>query len=828
MERLYHSARGLLCLAMGGFAALLTTMAMETASAQESGVGPLEEIVVSARRREESMQSVPISVSAFTGEEMSLRNMETGRDLSAMVPNLVMGAGSLGQEQSALRMRGIPGVGIYVDGVWQGNLGVLEANLLDMQRVEVLRGPQGTLFGRNTNGGAIQYVTETPGPEYSGNVQLSLGDFERRDAKATLNIPLASRLYTKWTAARYQHDGYLKSVSSYDESGTAYDNRNDTVLRGDLLWEPTDSFSMRFTAFDARQNGTEGRQVRFSFQPGAEWFTNAHLKALNWLMQQPGRQFPAAAFDPAHYEAGWPGGEVGLWETKAKQPADALVNNSRDQTLTFNWNITDALALESITAHRTQYVHQLSLQDAADFVACCRDDRHYDEELVSQEFHLTGDAANGKIGFLAGLYYSDANNKARLYRWWMTNWYLPDADGDGNPELNTALLDQVHAYGASVGDPALANYAPLGFWVNNNHQWTQDNQQERAVFGELDWNLSDRLQLTFGARWSWRDVVTDTYRPGSGDAPALFLSPAILSPTEEGGIGPGNMWGGTLVPPSVPGINEVHLSAEFTPKLSLSYNWSDDGMFYFTYAEGFSEGGVEYVSELDQLITLVPEVVSSYEAGIKSDLLDRSLRFNADVFFSKWDGLRVTRHPPDPNNPGQELPTPYTTSDGAAEVKGAEAEIIWFPTDQLSFNFSGGWLKTKYTDIGDPNAASQTLAFGARFAFAPTWSYSIGTQYDVSLSNQGNLTVRVDYGWQGDYERDPSVTRHRLKPEPAYGLLNLRTRYTSSANWSISLWGKNLTNEHYVDGGFVSAGLGFSLDTVGPPREYGVTVDVDF
>lgn len=794
--------------------------------------GALEEVVVSARRRAESMQQVPLSVSAFGAEELELRNMTTGRDLSAMVPNLVIGAGSLGQQQSSLRIRGVPGVGIYLDGVWQGSRGVLQANLVEMERVEVLRGPQGTLFGRNTNGGAIQYITEPPTDEFGGDIELGFGTYERRDAKATLNVPITDNFRTKWTIARFEHDGFLESVSPWDESGKAYDDRNDTLMRADLLWEPSDRFSARLTAFDAKQVGTEGRQVRFSFQEGAEWFTNSHTKALNWLMSHPEyeNRFPAPAFTPEYYEAGWPGGMVGEWETRARQPDDALVNDSRDVTITLDWAITDRMSLESITAYRTEFVHQLSLQDAADFVACCRDDRFYDDELFSQEFHLFGEALDGRINWLAGTYHSDGSNKARLYRWWMTNWYLPDANGDGNPEPNTALLDELHAYGESIGDPALANYRSLGFLMASaNHQWTEQHEQETAFFGEVDWNVTDRLELTLGVRWSSRDVVEDQFRPGPENAAALFLQPGILSPTEQGAIGPGNMWGGEVIPPAIEGINEVHLSADFTPKFSATYMLNDNIMVYGTYAEGFSEGGLEYVPELDRIFTLVPEVVENYEIGIKSDLLDDRLRFNATVFYSEWNGLRVSRHPEDPDNPGQELPSPYTTSDGAAEVEGWETELIWNATDQLSFNFSGGYLKTAYTDIGDPDVEDQTLAFGAAFAFAPEYSASIGTQYDFTLPNSSAMTFRLDYGWQDEYERDPSIDRHRLEPEPAYGLLNMRLRYTPpDDDWTVSLWGTNLTNEHYVDGGFVSAGLGFSLDTVGPPRQYGVSLNVDF
>src|SRR5690606_16263060 len=128
-------------------------------------------------------------------------------------------------------------------------------------------------------------------------------------------------------------------------------------------------------------------------------------------------------------------------------PSDALRNDTQTFTLELNLDLSDNLSLRSLTANREQFVHQLSPQDGADFVACCRDDRYYDREMFSQEFHLSGSLLDERVTFLVGGYCSDADNKLRLYRWWHTEWYLPDTNDDGNPELNRSLLDRLHAYG---------------------------------------------------------------------------------------------------------------------------------------------------------------------------------------------------------------------------------------------------------------------------------------------------------------------------------------------------------------------------------------------
>jgi iron complex outermembrane receptor protein len=796
---------------------------------QERDGPEIEEVVVNARRREEVSQNIPISMSAFSAADMKVMSMDQGRDIGMMVPNLVMGAGSLGQQDSSLRIRGVPGVGVYLDGIWQGNRGVLQTNLVDMQRVEVLRGPQGTLFGRNTNGGAIQYISELPGEEFSSNVMVGAGNFERRDIKASVDLPLSPTIQTRWTAARFERDGYLRSLSTYDPDGKRYDDRNDTFLRGDILWTPTEDLSVRFTSFDARQQNTEGRQVRFSQQVGAEWYRNVHLKAINWLMAERPGMYPSPSYSPEYYEPQWPGGEVGKWDTKAKQPDDSLTNHARDNTLRVNWDINENLAFQSLTAYRREDAHQLSLQDGADFVACCRDNRYYEDELFSEEIHLTGSLFDDSLTFLLGGYYSDAENKTRLYRWWMTEWFVPeDKDNNGNPDLNTALINQVRAYGASIGDASLARYSPLTNWFAENNRWTRTTEKEKAIFGEIDYSINSKWSINLGMRWSWRDVVDTQFRPGPNDARPVFTGRTVNSPTEKYEIGRGDMWAGTVIPPARPGINVVNIDASFTPKVSLRYQFNDDIMFYGTYSEGFSEGGITYVSALDKLFTLDPEIVESTEFGIKAYFLDRSVRFNSSVFYSKWLNLRVTRHPNDPNT-GLQLPTPFQTDDGSAEVSGWETEILWLVNNELRLNLNAGYLKSKYIEIGDVGVT--TLAFGAPFAYAPEWSYSVGAQYDLPLSNGADMTFRADYGWKDDYERDAAVTRQSNSPEPAYGLLNAQIRYNKvvpNGEWAVALYGTNLTDKRYVDGGFVSAGLGVSLDTVGPPREYGINLEYNF
>ena len=220
-------------------------MGAPTSDVHAQGASALEEIVVTARRRAENIQDVPIAITALSTEEIELRNIENTEDMQLLLPNVdIRGGGVAGTNTSNLSIRGIPGVVRYVDGVVQtGNEGGL-TNIVELERIEVLRGPQGTLFGKNAVGGAIQYITQKPGEEFGARVRVSMGEFHRRDVIANIDLPVNDRLLTKITAASLRRDGYVESVA-VDHATGSIDNQ---VLRGMVQWNPTDSFSALLTA----------------------------------------------------------------------------------------------------------------------------------------------------------------------------------------------------------------------------------------------------------------------------------------------------------------------------------------------------------------------------------------------------------------------------------------------------------------------------------------------------------------------------------------------------------------------------------------------------
>src|SRR5690606_17921159 len=190
-----------------------------------------------------------------------------GRDVGIMVPNLVANPTGGGVAAPNFYIRGLPGVGIYIDGIWQSSWGFLESNFAEVERVEVLRGPQGTLFGRNTNGGAINITTRAPADEFGVRMGFDVGEFNRRYATASVDLPLSDRLKTKWMLSSRKHDGYIKSLTVPRSLG----NQDDQLFRFDMLWEPTDTLSLRFTANDEDKRGTEPRIIRITNEDNAQY-----------------------------------------------------------------------------------------------------------------------------------------------------------------------------------------------------------------------------------------------------------------------------------------------------------------------------------------------------------------------------------------------------------------------------------------------------------------------------------------------------------------------------------------------------------------------------
>ena len=271
-----------------------------------------------------------------------------------------------------------------------------------------------------------------------------------------------------------------------------------------------------------------------------------------------------------------------------------------------------------------------------------------------------------------------------------------------------------------------------------------------------------------------------------------------------------------------------------TNKFALTYQHNDDVRLYGSWGEGFTSGGFQTVANVG-VVELDPEIVTTWEIGLKSDWLDGTLRFNATYFDSEWDGMRVQQLPKDPNNPGQSLPTPYPTSDGLGQASGFEFDVSYAPIDNLLLTLGLGLLDTQYNESGSFDGING-ISPNSDFAYAADQSAALGANYTFNLGNGATLAMSANYGWMGEYVRDAAYQRTSIDAkgnpisEPAYGILNSRLVYAPNVgDWSVSLWGSNLADEQYVNGGFDTRNVwGFDFSVVGRAREVGITLDMQF
>ena len=746
-------------------AALLATpgAAQERPAGAQSGA--LEEVVVSARRREESLQDVPISIVALNAETLELGNIQRLEDLSLHVPNIVlMGGGATGETSGNFHMRGIPGIATYVDGVWQStDAGLMTMNVVEVERVEVLRGPQGTLFGKNSTGGAIQYVTKLPGEEFGARVELTAGEYDRLDVIGSVDVPLAENLTAKFTGAQLYRDGFITSQTT----GRRFGDIDDRLLRGDLLWTPSESVRFRFIAESSEldRNGSARtlEEIRL---------TNPRPRAFN------SAGYP---FNNLTHVSGTPGGAVGEWETMSDVENNGYVSDLLRVTVDGEWDINDKLMFKTITGYRDIEDRVYTDWDAAE-ITLIEDDRWRINDQVTQEFQLQA-TVNERINYVAGLYFWNDYSATRTFRWTFT-------------EFRTGELSQQAVFAAQPG---------FSFTPGNSDNYVGAETSGEAIFGEANIALTDRLGLTAGVRLNREDTSNYSIAPTDVQLPALPDTDPV-----------GDVFAGDKIPAGDADFDST------TPRVSITFDWLENLMIYASYAEGFGAGGIN-VNPVLGIVPFGPEELNNYEIGLRSDWWDRRVRVNATAFDSEWEGIQLSQAPPDPNNPGLSIPNPIIVNAAAADASGLEIETIWSIGENWRVDASLAFLDTAYTNPGD---ATQ-IALNTPFAYAPDKSYAVAAQYTANLRNSGRIIARVDYGWMDDYQRSREI-RFQSTQE-AFGLLGARLAYEpASRDWRLALFGTNLSDEKYLNSGMVSGAFSVDAATVGRPRELGASMQIFF
>ncbi len=702
----------------------------------------LDSVKVTARKREETLQDVPVAVTAFTPETLDKLNIKDLGDLDAQVPNLTVYAARGSTSTVTAYIRGVgqadplwgvdPGVGIYLDDVYIARPQGALLDVFDVERIEVLRGPQGTLYGKNTIGGAIKYISRGLPQETTGFASVTVGNYNQLDVKAALGGEIGGKdsgLRGRVSVASMNRDGFGENKFN----GQEVSDKEINAVRLQLGAYSQNDFDVQF-AFDYLddQSGVRG---------GKLLSTNTSATA-NFL-------FPGlSAYTPM-------GSRYDIYSAMPN------VNDTEMKGLsaTVNWRPNDDWAFKYIVAKResdteTNIDFDMTPFPVADVKA------FYSDSQVTNEVQANYDGG-GRARGVVGIYHFDG-----------------DAGGQ---VLN-------NFFGLSFGDTqGVVNTSSLSIYTD----WTFD--------------LTDRLKLDVGARYTDEDKHAVAYNIGYTDATFSVPNGVVAANFDKT-------------------INFKNVS----PKVSLDYQITPDIMVYGLASRGFKSGGYNIRANT----TAVPrsgepfddESVDSFEIGSKMSFLDQRMFLNLSAFHNKYEDIQLSVFTQYIDGNGNPQFFGDFTNAGKGTVNGVEVEYQFLPTQNWLISGNLAWLDAKYDEFitGGVNVADSQ-----HFTNAPEFSGALNVEYRTDLANGGNLSARVTYSYQSEVY--PTTDLSEAIKQPGYGLLGAGVVWRANDAWSFSLQGTNLTDEEYRTTGYnLQAALGVLSGFYGPPRQYSLTARYDF
>ncbi|MEJ8566385.1 TonB-dependent receptor [Elongatibacter sediminis] len=734
----------LLCLCLLG-PGLVNVAAAQDGSRTSS---QLEEVIVTAERRVQSLQDVPISISVFDSEALEATNVKDLRGYFVQTPNVsYQEAGRSGPRSVDIAIRGVSNIGgsvnafgVYLDEFNVANVaqeGAVNLVLEDIERVEVLRGPQGTFFGRNATGGALNITSNQPGPEYEGKVSAHYGSHDTWGLTGVVNVPVVTERF--FLRAMFNHEesnGFIKNVN---ESGGRSDySLTSTKLAG--RWLATDDFTVDFAAYITRDDS-----------------------GLDPLV-------PTGVLDAD--TASIVGTTVPVSNGLPFYPENTtLVNHDRRERQN---NDSDILTLRM-----TYEADNFQIRSITGFIDTERD-YHDDLDFTSES-----------------LVYQDALDKTSSW----SQEVRVQSTADSAVEWTVGALyaeDEVDSdFGVFAGSDGFFGL-PDGFPIDVGDNYNKATSW--AVFGQALWQVSDRVAITAGARYSHDKV--------EGRADGIGFGTTLDTQTGEQSFD------------------------DFSPRLSVSYDWNDDVTTYVTISKGYKAGGLQFNESVTEQ-SYDEEILWNYEAGARMFFLNRSLMLNATVFYMDWEDLQVTSFETLTNPDTGEIVLVTTTNNAAsASSKGFELEFAAQLGDAWSVSGGAGYLDAKFDSF--PNAVitgAQVDLSGEDMIRAPEWTLNLQSQYSfpIQISGFSGLEGYVRGEWSYRSETVPNIeailTPGFPNETPAFDVLNLRLGAESDAG-RFEVFVENALDEDYYTG---QSNFGFGGIRVRPhPRIWGVRFATEF
>jgi iron complex outermembrane receptor protein len=693
--------------------AATNTVTAATVAENAEGVR-LEEVVITAQKRSETLQKSAVSVTAYARETIEQQKISTFRDLSGRVPGLLAPKRSTAYTTQQYSIRGVgeidtypePSVAVYVDDVYLARTVGSLYDTPDLERVEVLRGPQGTLYGRNSSAGAIRFITKDPTAARSAEVGLTYGSFDNLEFKARLNGAIISddKLNGAISLIRHTRDGWQHSVPLDID----VNDLDLTVLRGKLSSQLTDRFTAVLSA-DAMWD----RSSQSYYTP----------------VNQPDGVVGSGKTDPDL-----------TWSDTLPYNFTTVYGGS----LTLRYDINDNLTLKSVTAARGM---DGPIYYDNDGVTQIKGDSYagFDQHYFTQEFNLNGEYE--RFNFVAGLYY---------FQEYFHNHRLSQSAGSPKDDVGTVTHTD--------------NYLRTKSW---------------AVFGQVNYRLTDQLTATLGGRYTEDKRRFDNFGQQKTNT--------ALHDPQEWNYNPADFE--RLYGPYTTSF-DVHAPwttfSSFTPKIGLQYQWTDDVFVYGSYAEGFKSGGYDLrsTSAIGSQTPYRPQINGAYELGIKTRWLDGRVTANLAAFYNDIEDFQVRATA----TAATGTVVNQLINAGDAHSKGAELEIQAAPVDGLRLGTTAAYLETAYdtfTATLPNNVPGRKTLVGLEFPYAPRWQVGLSANYRLPLDTPGAWRIGADAQYESRrYVDIYNTPQTQVKPQTFF---NGTVNYTSDdERWTAGAQVRNI------------------------------------
>lgn len=781
--------------------------AQETKKVNKAKKVEIEKILITAQKRTENLQEVPVSVSALSNSEMEGLKLRSTTEIAAQIPNMQI-ATPYGDGFPVISLRGVSmndfslnqssPVAVYVDEVFKGNPALQGVQLFDLERVEVLRGPQGTLYGKNTTGGAVNFITQKADFDREAYVKVGAGSYNRKEFQGAFQTSLIDDLLAVRVAGTWaKADGWMKNKNSGFADASATDEWGG---RASFTLTPSDDLTANLSITSSRST-----PVNYGI-----------LAQVGPAGVGVGNQFYELFSTIGGAIGGTNGGESSSYTREGL--SDFEIESNRDAkreidtesiALTLNWGINENLTLTSITSWDEGVF--ISPEDAdGSPLKVIESDFSSEAEQVSQDLRITSNY-DGPFNFIAGLYYAketiEVATNTRLYNDLDINQdgMLNTSDcldpvlyafGFGGPDfgMTTPNADVINAVlpTLGLGINGLADFALLGCQLDNDFEQVRTSN---AVYADGNYALTDKLTLRAGVRYTKDDNDLNDMSARIKDNQGNDMSPHLGE--------------------TIPAMSLSNTDKEWTGKIGIDYLTDDGILVYTNYSTGFRSGAYNAQAFLapDEVNYVDPETIDSFEIGFKSTFLDNRVQLNGAAFHYDYKNQQFLNI--DTTTLAQTL-----VNIDSSTLKGLELEMVAVPLEALNITAGLGLVDSKV----NKGMLSGVDLSGNSLVAAPELNINLAADYFIELESGAFLSFHVDANYVDEQYFDVFNTSS-IKSDN-YWLSNARISYdteSDSSEYSIAFWIKNITDETYVNQAYDLQGtFGLDLLNIGAPRMAGI------